>query len=184
MRVVDSDRAYAITSWPLFPFEGDLRLKRLGPLLEAELPRAGEGGQPCARCTDPLKGVIWGDERWVVSAGPRSACPVTVFLETRDHVDLDLLSGEMATELGVLIVRLEAAVRAVPNCGRVHIHRWSDGSAHLHFWFMARPARRLEMYGWGNELWSQLLPPIEQTVFDANLGIIRTALESPFAETT
>ena len=40
--------------------------------------------------------------------------------------------------------QIERAVRAVPDVGRVHIHRWSDLSAHLHLWFMARPSRRLE----------------------------------------
>ena len=112
-----------------------------------------------------------------MSAGPRSACPVTVFLETREHVDLDGLTDEMASELGRVVVKLEAAIRAVPDVGRVHVHRWSDGSAHLHFWFMARPARRLEMYGWGNELWAQVLPPVEQDLFDRNLGVVRAGLE-------
>ena len=105
--------------------------------------------------------------------------PVTVFLETREHVDLDGLSDNMAAELGVLIVRVEAAVRAVPDVGRVHVHRWSDGSAHFHFWFMAWPARQLEMYGWGNELWSEVLPPISEKRHDRNIEIVRKALERP-----
>jgi hypothetical protein len=99
-----------------------------------------------------------------------------VFLETREHVDLDGLDDDMAAEMGGLMVRVEAAVRAVPDVGRVHVHRWSDGSAHLHLWFIARPARRIEMYGWGNVLWSEVLPPVAEAEFEHNLAIVREAL--------
>jgi len=167
----------SITSLPLFPFEGELRLKSLGPLLDAELPRDGEGGRPCLRCDDLLAGVVWSNDRWLVTAAQRTVGPVTVFLETRAHVDLDGLDDDMAAELGVLTVRLEAAIRAVPGVGRVHVHRWSDGSSHLHLWFMARPARRIEMYGWGNEIWSQILPPLDEEVVRHNLDIVRAELE-------
>jgi diadenosine tetraphosphate (Ap4A) HIT family hydrolase len=166
-----------ITAMPLFPYRGEMELKALEPLMPAELPRDGEGGRPCHRCTNPDEGVIWSNARWLVSAGAASARPVTVFLETREHVDLEHLADEMAAELGVLIVRVEAAVRAIPDVGRVHVHRWSDGSSHFHFWFMARPARQIEFYGWGNVLWPQVLAPIDDDVHARNLGIVRRELE-------
>jgi hypothetical protein len=173
---MNDDAIGRLTSAPLFPFEGDMRLKELTPLLERELPRAGEDGRPCPRCDDPMAGVIWSNERWLVTAGPRTACPVTVFLETRAHVDLGDLTDAMSAELGVLIVRIERAVNAISDVGRVHVHRWSDGSAHLHVWFVARPVRRIELYGWGNVLWNQLLPPIDQHVHDANLAVVAAGL--------
>jgi diadenosine tetraphosphate (Ap4A) HIT family hydrolase len=168
---------FAFTTWPLFPFEGEFRVKALGPPLEAELLREGEGDRPCSKCADLDAGLLWSNERWIVSAGPRRAWPVAVFLETRAHVDLDDLDDDLAAELGVLLVRVEAAVRAVPDVGRVHVHRWSDGSAHLHFWLIARPARRIEMYGWGNVMWSEVLPPVDEAVFERNLGVVRRELE-------
>src|SRR6476661_5230403 len=117
-----SDAIEHVISLPLFPFEGDMRLKQLGPLLPAELTREGEGDKPCHLCSDPDHDVIWSNGRWLVSAAQPNACPVTVFLETVEHVDLDELDADMASELGRLIVRVEAAVRAVSDVGRVHVH--------------------------------------------------------------
>jgi hypothetical protein len=170
----DADRG--LTSMPLFPYEGELRRKTLMPELEAEVPRNGEAGQSCHRCEDLTRGVIWSNERWLVSAGPPSANVATVFLETRAHLDLDELDDDLAAELGTLTVRLTRAMQTLADVGRVHVHRWADGAAHFHMWFVARPARRIELYGWGNVLWSQLLPPIPQTDFDANLAAIGRAL--------
>jgi diadenosine tetraphosphate (Ap4A) HIT family hydrolase len=170
----DADRR--LTSMPLFPYEGELRRKTPLPRLDAEVPRNGEAGSPCHRCADLTRGVIWSNERWLVSAGPPSANVATVFLETRAHVDLDELDDDMAAELGVLTVRLTRAMKTLPDVGRVHVHRWADGAAHFHVWFVARPARQIELYGWGNVLWSQLLPPIAQDDFDAHLAAIAREL--------
>ena len=63
-----------------------------------------------------------------------------VILQPREHCDLGDLPPHLAGELGPLIVRVERAVDAVGEIGRVHVGRWGDGSAHLHFWFIARPA--------------------------------------------
>ncbi len=171
------DADVRLTSMPLFPYEGELRRKALLPELEAEVPRNGEAGRSCHRCDDPEHGVIWGDDRWIVTAGPASANVATVFLETRAHVDLDDLDDAMAAELGVMTVRLTRAMQALPDVGRVHVHRWSDGAAHFHMWFVARPARRIELYGWGNVLWSQLLAPIDDAEHDSNLARIAAALD-------
>jgi hypothetical protein len=102
----------AYVDWPLFPFEGELRVK------------------------SPTR-----DE-------PPSV-PVLVILETRVHVDLDGLDGELAAELGQMIVRLDRAIRSVGNVGRVHVHRWGDGAEHFHLWFFARPVGSMNMLGFG-----------------------------------
>jgi hypothetical protein len=41
----------------------------------------------------------------------------------------------------VLLGRIERAIRSLGDIGRVHVCRWGDGGEHLHWWFMARPAR-------------------------------------------
>jgi hypothetical protein len=162
----------------MFPFAGELRLNELSAPLEAETARQGEGGRPCPRCEDPMRGAIWSSERFIVSRGPRSALPVTDFVESRAHHDIGGLDDDDASELDRHIVAVEAAVRSVPGVGRVHVHHWADGSAHFHLWFMARPARQLETFGWGAELWSQVLPPGDEAISDQNLETVAAALRS------
>jgi len=36
---------------------------------------------------------------------------------------------------------------SIGDIGRVHVCRWGDGSEHLHWWFMARPARIPQLIG-------------------------------------
>jgi hypothetical protein len=165
-----------VVAAPMFPFEGEMRLKEPPAPVAVEPARAGEGDRPCGRCADPERGVIWSSGRFVVTSGPRTALPVTVFIESRAHLDIDGLDEDAASELGRLIVALEGAVREVPGVGRVHVHRWADGSAHFHLWFMARPLGHVEMFGWGTELWSQVLPPTDEAAHAANLEIVAGAL--------
>lgn len=149
-----------LTSIPLFPFTGELAMKPLGELLAHELVREGESpDRPCHSC-GAHDDVLWHNERWKVTRMHPSANPVGVFLETVEHVDFEDFDDVLAAEYGVLTRHLEAAIRGVDAVGRVHIHRWGDGSAHFHVWFQGRPARRLELYGWGDVLWSQLLPTL------------------------
>ena len=86
---------------------------------------------------------VWTDERWRLFGYPRPAgLPVIVLLEPREHYeDPGDLPDELAADLGVMLARIERAVRSVGEIGRVHVCRWGDGSAHLHWWFLARPAR-------------------------------------------
>jgi GNAT superfamily N-acetyltransferase len=166
---------HPLTKLPLFPFEGDLQIKQLSQRLDDELAREGEGSRPCKQCNN-LDDVIWANDRWVVRAGQPSACPVVVFLETRAHLNLDDLDEAYAAELGVLTWQLEAAIRAVADVGRVHVHRWGDGSSHFHVWFVARPAGQVEFYGWGTILWSQVLPAQDRRVLNVNLDLVARTL--------
>jgi hypothetical protein len=122
------------------------------------------------------------NDRWMVRAGLPSSSPVVVFLETRAHLDLGDLDETYAAELGVLTWQLEAAIRAVPDVGRVHVHRWGDGSSHFHVWFVARSARQVEFYDWGNILWSQVLPPLPSDLMHRNLDIVATSLRATRAD--
>jgi hypothetical protein len=75
-----------------------------------------------------------------------------------------------------MLVRVERAVSSVPGVGRVHVCRWGDGSYHLHYWFLARPARFPQLIGSFAAVWDDVLPPTPQDVWDENLRLIAAAL--------
>jgi len=152
---------------PLFPFNRELQLKSLGDLLPHEIIREGEGDRPYMSCGNDER-IWWSNERWKITALQPTANPVGLFLETVDHIDFEDFDEQLAAEYGVLTMHIEAAVRSLDSVGRVHIHRWGDGSAHFHVWFQGRPARQLELYGWGNVLWAQVLPPLSVEQTNAN----------------
>lgn len=64
----------------------------------------------------------------------------------------------------------------IGGIGRVHVARWGDGSEHVHFWFLARPAGLPQLRGALLALWNDLLPPIPDDELRANLRTVATAL--------
>ncbi len=148
-----------------------MTIKPLLPLMHTEAVREGEGDKPCRSCDTPER-VLWSNDRWKLTPMSPSPNPVGVFLETVEHIDLEHFDDDLAAEMGVLIVRLEAAIRSLDTVGRVHVHRWGDGAMHFHMWFQGRPARQLELYGWGNVLWSQVLEPLAADAVDANHSLV------------
>ncbi len=161
-------------SWPTFPFVGAFAIRRLDPPVEIEPDREGEHPSTCTSCgTSDDDGYIWVDERWRVRALPRpSGLPAALVLETRSHLDLGDLSNLLATELGILTVRLERAMRSLDGVARVHVYRWGDGSAHLHVWFLARPYGQLQLRGTFLPLWDDVLPPIDDRAWRENLAFV------------
>ena len=81
------------------------------------------------------------------------------------------LTHSLSAHLPERMRAIRRAVGAV-QVGRVHIHRWGDGSSHFHVWFQGRPARQLELYGWGNILWSQVAEPLSAASIDANHTLV------------
>jgi hypothetical protein len=180
----DSDRAIKrLVSSPLFPLQGDFALKTLTPMMDAELPRDGEDGRPCQSCLHQ-EHVLWKNERWRITSAAPSANPVALFLETIDHVEFAEFDPEMAREFGLLVWHLELAIASIPAVGRVHIHHWGDGSSHFHVWFQGRPARQLELYGWGNVVWGQLLEPLSLATITANHDIAICRFSEKFSSDT
>jgi len=166
-----------VHEWETFPFEGELRVRPLVPPEAAERPRHGEGGVGCRRCELGDTDAIWSDEHWLLTPLDRpSGLPVVVILQPRAHHDLDDLPEDRARELGELIQRIERAVRSVGELGRVHVCRWGDGSEHLHFWFMARPARLPQTVGSFAAIWDDILPPLPEPLWRANLDAVARAL--------
>jgi hypothetical protein len=163
----------AFTSWPTFPFEGDLRVKPLEDPADVEPPRHGEDPAECSACRAPDAAYIWVSERWRVRALDRpTGLPMVLILESRSHLDLGDLPNLLAAELGVLTVRLERAVRSLDGVARVHVNRWGDGSAHLHVWFLARPFGRLQLRGTFLSLWDDILPRIPEPIWRENLALV------------
>ncbi len=160
-------------SWPSFPFEGDLRVKPLDPIVETEPARQGEDAIGCVACAAKDEAYIWVSDRWRVRAMDRpTGLPMVLILESRSHLDLGDLPNLLAAELGVMTVRLERAIRSLDGVARVHVNRWGDGAAHLHLWFLARPYGRLQLRGSFLSLWDEILPPISEAQWRENLALV------------
>jgi diadenosine tetraphosphate (Ap4A) HIT family hydrolase len=166
-----------VHEWETFPFEGEIRVRPLAPPVAEERPRRGAGGVDCWRCERGDSDAIWSDEHWLVTPMEKpSGLPVIVILQPRAHHDLDDLPEALSRELGLLIQRVERAVQSVGGIGRVHVCRWGDGSEHLHFWFMARPARLPQLIGSFAAIWDDILPPIPEDVWRENLRLVKESL--------
>jgi diadenosine tetraphosphate (Ap4A) HIT family hydrolase len=176
-RSVDALRMPPVEEWPTFPFDGDLRPRALkGP--EAEPPRPGERGADCGACAKPDGEYLWTDELWRLAAPAPNGLPVVVLLEPREHyAEPGDLPDEVARELGVMLARVERAVRSVGEIARVHVCRWGDGAEHLHWWFMARPAGLTQLIGSFAAIWDDILPPTPEDVWRENLARVARALQ-------
>jgi diadenosine tetraphosphate (Ap4A) HIT family hydrolase len=182
LEAADADRRLPIPpldEWETFPFEGEIRTRPLRPP-EDEPARLGEDAVDCWRCRLGDDDAIWSDEHWLLAPLEKpGGLPVIVILQPREHCDLGDMPPHLAAELGPLIVRVERAVDAIGEIGRVHVGRWGDGSAHLHFWFIARPARMPQLRTSFAAIWDDILPPLPEQLWRENLAIVaRTLAES------
>jgi len=163
----------SFVEWSSFPFEGVLRVKKPDEPVAVEPPRIGEDAADCPKCHTPDDAYIWVNENWRVRSMDRpSGLPMVLILESRSHLDLGDLPNMLAAELGVMIVRLERAIRSIDGVARVHVNRWGDGAAHLHLWFMARPYGRLQLRGTFLSLWDEILPPVPEHQWQENLALV------------
>jgi len=178
-RAANALRMPPVEEWETFPFDGEMTPRALLPPVEREAPRHGEGGVDCRRCQASDDGYIWTNERWRLnSLQEPTGLPVIVLLEPREHyADPGDLPEALAAELGVLLGRIERAIRSIGDIGRVHVCRWGDGSEHLHWWFMARPARIPQLIGSFAAIWDDILPPLPEEIWRANLDAVVAALE-------
>lgn len=161
----------AVEEWDTFPFDGEMRPRALQPPVEAETARHGESGVNCRTCAASDDEYLWVNDNWRLHGLERpSGLPVVVLLEPREHyAEPGDLPDNVATELGVMLARVERAVRSAGEIGRVHVCRWGDGSEHLHWWFMARPARMPQLIGSFAAIWDDVLPPTLDAIWRANL---------------
>ena len=179
-RAAGALRAPQAETWDTWPFQGPVQPRPLDPPVDEEKPRHGEGGVDCGRCAKPDSEYVWTNEHWRLFAFPRPAgLPVIVLLEPREHYEEPAdLPDELAAELGVLISRLDRAISAVDGVGRVHVLRYGEGGAHLHWWFMGRPARMEQLRSSFAAIWDDVLPPTPEDVWNENLAAVVAALEA------
>jgi len=176
-RAANALRMPPVEEWDSFPFDGEMTPRALRPPVEHEEPRHGEGGMNCRRCAASDDEYIWTEGRWRLYSPEPNGLPIVVLLEPREHFDAPGdLPDEIAAELGIMLARIERAIRSLGGIGRVHVCRWGDGSEHLHWWFMARPARFPQLIGNFAAIWDDILPPVPEDVWRANLDAIVAAL--------
>jgi hypothetical protein len=156
-----------------FPFEGQLRVKRLDPPVDTEPARDGEDPASCVACGTSDDAYIWVSDRWRVRAMDRpGGLPMVLILESRSHLDLGDLPNLLAAELGVMTVRLERAIRSLDGVASVHVNRWADGPAHLHLWFLARPTGHLQLRGTFLSMWDDILERIDEARWEEDLALV------------
>jgi len=165
-----------LTEWDIFPFEGDLLVKQLADPVLPEPPRHGENPATCDCRERADDSYLWTDEHWRLGGLAEPAGVPAYLLMPRAHHDLADLPDDLAAELGVLIVRLDRILSAVPGVGRVHVNKWGDGGAHLHVWFIARPAGVLQLRGSCLPDWLDVLPPLPADDWDMLAGHVAHAM--------
>jgi hypothetical protein len=120
-RARDALRMPPVETWETFPFEGDLRPRTLTPPVAEESPRRGAGGVDCWGCAAPDTDFAWVSGRWRLKPlDEPSGLPVILLLEPREHYgEPGELPDELAAELGVLIARIDRAIkgRLQPGAG-------------------------------------------------------------------
>jgi hypothetical protein len=170
-------RTPPVEEWSTWPFAGGASPRPLLPPVDAEPARRGAGGVDCRSCAEGVDGALWFDDDWVVRATHEpTGLPFVGFLETRRHVDFADLDDALARALGPMLLRVQRAVFEIGDVGNVHVCRWGDGSEHFHVWFMARPARIPQLAGSFAAIWDDVVPPLPEDVWRANVEIVRGAL--------
>jgi diadenosine tetraphosphate (Ap4A) HIT family hydrolase len=170
-----------VGEWDVFPWEiveGELQPKVLQPPGD-EPTRWGESDdKPCGSCAGQHPELrIWQNERWFVTRADRpSGLPLLLWLHPVEHLDLSDLSDEMAAEQGRISTWLARIMGHLPHIGRVHVCRWGDGSAHLHWWFIARTARLPQILGSMAIEWEEMLPPGPEDVWRADYQAVARRL--------
>ena len=165
-----------LDEWETFPFDGATRPRELRPPAEDEKTRWGEGGVDCRACGKTSDDLIWEDEHWQLTALGPTGLPVVLILEPKEHYDIETLPPELAAEMGPLLQRVERAARAAGGIGRVHIGRWGEGGEHLHWWFLARPARMRQLSDSFAAIWDDVLPPVPEDIWRASLEKVAAAM--------
>jgi diadenosine tetraphosphate (Ap4A) HIT family hydrolase len=141
-----------------FPYELPVTGRRLDPVEIPEPPREGLTPDACDTCARPDSDYFWTNESWRLTTWSISPIAGVVLLSTRAHHDSFMdLPADLLAELGPMTARVERALYALGNVGRVHVNRWGDGSAHFHLWFYPRPLGRLQLRGSFITAWCTVL---------------------------
>jgi hypothetical protein len=171
--------------WDIYPYELDsLRLKPVQPPADEEPPRRGERAADCwcagadadAQTPDADERLVWSNPRWRLTLSTDTGLPVMLVLAPVEHHDLPSLPGDLAAEMGQLVVAVSDAVEHVPSVGRSQLARYGDGGAHLHLFFLGRPARMLQLRGSPLVDWEENLPRVPLEVLQTNARVVAERL--------
>lgn len=163
--------------WDIYPYEvASLRMKPLIGLADAEADRRGEDPASCW-CADPAArdstDWVWRNADWTLRLAGASGAPIQLTLSPRRvHCDLPTVPDELAAEMGRLLVAITAATEALPSVGRTFAMKLGDGGAHLHWFFIARPARALQFRGSPFLDWEENLPRVPDDVLRTNAAFV------------
>ena len=114
--------------------------------------------------------MIWRNERWWVTSTDRpGGLPLVLTLHPVEHLDFSDLDDDLAAEYGKVSNWLHRIMANLPNIGRVHVCKWGDGGSHMHVWFIARTARMPNILGSLAIEWNDMLPPVPEDVWRADL---------------
>jgi hypothetical protein len=175
-RAANALRTPSVEQWATWLFEGPVRPRSLEPP-GPEPNREGEGDLACPGCEKPDSDYLWIDADWRLMAMPPTGLPIVLILEPRAHFDSPAeLPDELARSQGVMLGRVERAVLSIGEVGRVHIGRWGEGAAHLHWWFIARPAGLPQLASSMAEIWDEVLPPTPEDVWRENVARVADAM--------
>jgi diadenosine tetraphosphate (Ap4A) HIT family hydrolase len=96
----------------------------------------------CRRHVPDPPDAVWLDEHWSVVHGPAASTrPGGLQVVSRRHyVDPHEMDDEEAAGFGLLVRRLDGAVRAVTGAERVHLVSTRDRVPHFHAWLYPRHA--------------------------------------------
>ena len=171
-------RTPPVEEWDSWPFAGGVEPKALRAP-EPEPDRDGEGERPCEACGKPDTEYLWAGARWRLQAFPASGLPFVAILEPREHVDGPRdLPDAMLADMGVVLARVERAVLCIEGVERVHILRYGEGAAHLHWWFMARPTGLRQVASSFAMIWDDVLPTTPEGTWRANIATVAAAMEA------
>ena len=146
----------------VLPYLDPLTVGQPGERTIPEPPRRGEaGGEPCGLCSGLSTSPVWSDEHWTLHPPVNGSLAGAVWMASRVHVDsFSDLPPEVAATFGSVAARVERAILALGDVGRVHLYRWGDGGAHFHVWFIPRPLGMLDANGMMLPLWEDVLPNV------------------------
>ncbi|MBI4940539.1 MAG: hypothetical protein HY830_07330 [Actinobacteria bacterium] len=163
----------------IFPWDavdGRVVPRPLAAPVDAEPARRGEDPDDCFLCQGRAT-PVWENDRWTLTRPDApTGLPLLLWLNAKAHLDFADMDDDLAAEFGVLAARLCRAIEALDGVGRAHVNRWGDGSAHLHTWFVARPARLPQVLGSYAVEWDEILPPGPRDVWLADLAAVARAL--------
>ena len=151
------------------PYEQPLVPKAPGERVIPEPARRGEpGGQPCGICTGEATAALWSDDLWTLHAPVGGSLPGTVWLASREHFDSFAdMPARYAAAFGPVAAKIERAILAQGDIGRVHLYRWGDGGAHFHVWFLPRPLGMTDAAGMYLPIWEDVLPNVPDADLEA-----------------